>query len=69
MKIIKHNGNGQTYCVGCLAAGEQPIHWDSSIIEIQYDSGNKMGCFCYDCYKKAAKYLNIDTGATYEKQG
>ena len=60
MKIIKHNGEGQTYCVGCLAAGRQPIHWDSWITEIQYESGEKMGCFCGECFKNVARYLRID---------
>lgn len=59
MKVIKHKGEGQTYCVGCLAAGRQPIHWDSSIIEVQYDDGNKMGCFCYECFKSVKKYLGL----------
>lgn len=60
MKIIKHKGNGQTYCVGCLAAGRQPIHWDSWITEIQYESGDKLGCFCYECYKNVSAYLKLD---------
>jgi hypothetical protein len=59
MKIIKHKGNGQTYCVGCLAAGRQPLQWDSWIIEIQYDSGKTIGCFCGECFKKANEYLRI----------
>lgn len=67
MKIIKHNGNGQTLCVGCLALGKQPIHWDSWITEIQYENGKEMGCFCGECYKNAAKYLRIDKEATDEK--
>lgn len=60
MKIIKHKGSGQTYCVGCLAAGRQPLNWDSWITEIQYDSGEKLGCFCPECYKNAVKYLRLD---------
>ncbi len=60
MVIIKHTGNGQTLCCGCLAAGKQPIHWDSWITEIQYDSGEKLGSFCYECFRNAAKYLRIE---------
>lgn len=60
MKIVKHNGEGQTYCVGCLAADRQPLHWDSWITEIQYDSGKSMGCLCGECLKNAVKYLRIN---------
>lgn len=59
MKIIKHNGNGQTYCVGCLAAGRQPIQWDCFITEVQYDGGKTLGCFCLECYAKVSKYLGL----------
>lgn len=59
MQIIKHTGEGQTYCVGCLASGRQPIQWDSSIIEIQYDDNKTLGCFCYNCFKTVNAYLRL----------
>ena len=59
MKVFKHKGNGQTMCVGCLSQGKQPIHWDSFIIELQYDTGTKLGCLCYQCFDKANEYLRI----------
>lgn len=67
MKVIKHNGEGQTYCVGCLAAGRQPIHWDSWITEVQYDSGDKLGCFCYECFVNVKKYLHLSDSDVKEK--
>lgn len=59
MKIIKHDGNGQTYCSGCIAAGRQPIQWDCFITEVQYDDGKRLGCFCLECYANVCKYLGI----------
>lgn len=62
MQVIKHNGNGQTDCVGCLAAGRQPSTWDSMITEVRFDSGKKIGCFCPACFKNVAKYLGLEDG-------
>ena len=59
VKAFRHNGEGQTLCVGCLASGKQPLQWDSFIIEVQYDDGDTVGCFCHECFMNVKKYLHI----------
>lgn len=52
MKYIKHTGEGQSLCSGCLVRGRQPINWDSMLTEVQYNSGTIIGVYCSDCLKQ-----------------
>lgn len=60
MIVEKHKGHGQTYCVGCMVLGVQPLQWDSMIIEVKYEDGKTFGCFCSSCFSIVKNYLKIE---------